>query len=289
MDLGLGTVQFGLAYGVAGRTAPVPPAEVRDILACAAERGVRVLDTAPAYGDIEAQLSALAHPHAFQVVSKIQPCPADLAGPALQDWARDQVERSVHRIGPGALRTLLFHRSDDLLAPQGPALWEACARVAGEHGIALGVSCYAPDTLQALQARWPVAVAQLPGNALDRRFTQLAASAQNPTEIHLRSVFLQGLLLMDESRACARQPAAAAALRRWHAWCRARGIAPLEAALGSVKASRWAHVCLVGADSLAQFQAIVDAWDRAAPLHAADLQESDLRVIDPRTWTQAAP
>lgn len=289
MELGLGTVQFGLAYGVAGRTTPVPQAEVGDILACAAERGVRVLDTAPAYGDIEERLSALAHPHAFRVVSKIPPCPAGLAVPAVQDWAREQVERSLQRIGTGTLRTLLFHRSDDLLAPQGPALWDACARVAGEHGIALGVSCYAPDTLQALQARWPVAVAQLPGNALDRRFTQLAASKPNPTEIHLRSVFLQGLLLMDEAQACARLPAAAAALRRWHAWCRAQGIAPLEAALGSVKASHGAHVCLVGADSLAQFQAILDAWDRAAPLHAAELQESDPRIIDPRTWTQPAP
>lgn len=289
MELGLGTVQFGLAYGVAGRTAPVPQAEVRDILACALEHGVHVLDTAPAYGDIEARLAALVPAGRFVVVSKIQPCPTGLAGPDLQAWARSEVSRSLQRLGPDALRALLFHRSDDLLAPQGPALWDACAGVARAHGIALGVSCYAPETSQALCARFPIEIAQLPGNVLDQRFAQMQTVAGGPVAVHLRSVFLQGLLLMDEAQACARLPVAANALRRWHAWCRAHGIAPLEAALGSVKASQGAAVCLVGADSLQQFQATVDAWERAQPLRADDLQEADLRVIDPRNWTQEAP
>lgn len=289
MELGLGTVQFGLAYGVVGRATPVPHSEVRDILACAAERGVRVLDTAPAYGDIEARLSALARPGVFRVVSKIQPRPPGLGGPALLAWARDEVSRSLCRIGPAALSALLFHRCDDLLEPEGGELWDACERVAAEHGVALGVSCYAPDTLQTLQARFPVKIAQLPGNAWDQRFAQYAPSANPAIDVHLRSVFLQGLLLMDEASARARLPIASNALRRWHAWCRSQGIAPLDAALGSVKASHAASVCLIGADSLRQFQATADAWDRAPPLCASDLRETDLRVIDPRTWSRTTP
>lgn len=286
MELGLGTVQFGLAYGVAGRSSPVPEREVRDILACAAERGVRLLDTAPAYGDVEARLSALMRPGTFQVVSKIQPMPPGLTPSALQAWAREEVARSLQRIGPAAVRALLFHRSDDLLAPQGEALWEACARAAGAHGIALGVSCYAPESLTLLQARFPIGIAQLPGNALDQRLAQRPPPA---AEVHLRSVFLQGLLLMDEDRARARLPAAANALRRWHAWCEVQGLAPLEAALGCVKANGAASVCLVGADSLRQFQATADAWDRATPRCEAALQETDPLIIDPRTWTRGTP
>ena len=59
MKLALGTVQFGLAYGITGRGAVVPEQEVREILVAAADQGVSVLDTAVAYGDIEPRLAGL--------------------------------------------------------------------------------------------------------------------------------------------------------------------------------------------------------------------------------------
>jgi aryl-alcohol dehydrogenase-like predicted oxidoreductase len=287
MELALGTVQFGLAYGVAGRGAPVPSGEVRAILARARALGVRWLDTAPAYGDIEERLTDLiGDHHEFSVVSKIPAAPAQLAPGAAAHWVTDTLNRSRDRLGH-ALTAILFHRAEDLLDPQGIERWQAASAFASAHGLDLGVSCYGPGSLTEVTTRFPVTLAQLPGNALDQRLCHTPPADMSQMAIHVRSAFLQGLLLMPESDACARVPAAAAVLERWHAWCRDHESPPLEAALGLVKALPGATHCVVGVDSLAQLEAIVAAWNEAPAIVAPELACDDVAVIDPRNWPSA--
>lgn len=84
--------------------------------------------------------------------------------------------------------------------------------------------------------------------------------------------------------ACARVPAAAVALARWHAWCWDHGREPIEVALGLVKALPGATHCVVGVDSLAQLEAIVAAWHAAPVIEAPELACNNLTAIDPRQW-----
>ncbi len=282
MELALGTVQFGLRYGVAGRATAVPEAEVRSILASAHALGVRVLDTAAAYGDIEARLAGLAGGHAFRIVSKLAPLPPGMTGADVGRWAAQAVARARERLGE-RLGALLFHRAEDLLDAQGERLWNACLQQVAGDGIALGVSCYAPATLAQVRERFPVALAQLPGNALDQRL-RAAPGAVAGVEIHLRSIFLQGLLLLPEAAAAARVPAAAAMLARWHAWCRERALEPLSAALGVAKGLPGVHQFVVGVDSLEHLEAIASAWRSAEPIKAPELAVDDDAVVDPRRW-----
>ncbi len=283
MELALGTVQFGMPYGIAGSGMAVPQAEAAAILACAAEAGVRWLDTASAYGDAEAGLRALMGRHAFQVVTKLRPAPADLQGAALAQWTRAELALSRERLGE-SLRAVMFHRAEDLLSPNGQLLWDTAAHFAQEAHCALGVSCYEPDTLAQVCGRYPLALAQLPGNALDQR----VALASAPVAVHLRSAFLQGLLLMSLEQASRRLPAAAGALARWHAWCAEHGLPPLSAALGIVKGLPGVTHCVVGAERLVQFEAVARAWQDAPVLHAPELAVDEGAVIDPRQW-QAEP
>lgn len=286
MELVLGTVQFGLRYGVAGRRAPVPEDEVRAILACAWEHGVRLLDTAAAYGDIEPRLVGLAEGRPFRVVTKLPALPAPLAEKDAAQWARANLEQSRARLG-GHLHAVLFHRAEDLLEQHAQALWTGCADWAGRHDALLGASAYGPHTLTALRHQFPLSVGQLPGNALDQRMSASPWAAD--MQIHVRSAFLQGLLLMDPHLAASRVPAAAPALARWHAWTQARGLTPLRAALGVVKGLPGATHCVVGVDGLAQFEAIATAWHDAAPLAAQELAIDELDAIDPRRWPSSQP
>ena len=285
MELALGTVQFGLAYGVAGRGTPVPPDEVRALLRRAHARGIRWLDTATAYGDIEERLAGLIDDaDEFRIVSKIPARPAGLGPAQAEEWAAAQFERSRRRNGP-ALAAMMFHRAEDLLEPGGEALWRAAADFGAREGVAVGVSCYDPSTLAAVAIRHPVAIAQLPGNAFDQRLNGSEALAiPKGIALHLRSAFLQGLLLMPEAEASARVPAASAALARWHVWCRERDLRPLIAALGLVKGHRRASHCVVGVDGMDQLEAIADAWEQATPLQAPELAQASPAVIDPRQW-----
>ncbi len=281
MELALGTVQFGLGYGIAGRNTPVPEAEVRNLLARAWQRGIRLLDTAAAYGDIEGRLSGLIGARGFRVVTKIPPLPVGLSSSQASAWATGALVLAHRHLGD-ALSTVMVHRADDLLGPNAQALWDACSAFAARHAVQLGVSCYDPETLHAVRARFPVEVAQLPGNALDQRLVSQPLPAD--VAVHVRSAFLQGLLLMDPAVAQVRLPVAAPALTRWHTWCEARQWSPLTAALGWVKGLPGISHCVVGVDDAPQLDAICTAWQAATPLRAPELAVADLAVIDPRLW-----
>jgi aryl-alcohol dehydrogenase-like predicted oxidoreductase len=285
VELALGTVQMGLAYGVAGRGEAVPAAEAEDILECAWENGIRVLDTAPVYGDIEERLVGLMRQRAFNVVSKIPPLPDGVDATRAGDFVRAAVERSRQRLG-SRLGTLLFHRATDLLGPTA-APFDA-ARDAAGTAVRIGVSCYSPREAVAVRERVPVEAVQLPGNALDQRLAQsgVAESLQG-VEVHLRSAFLQGLLLMPLDLALRRVPLAAAALARWQQYCRARALSPLAAALGAARQLPGVRYCVVGVDRVQQLEEICVAWRDSQSPDSAALACDDERVIDPRLWAAA--
>jgi aryl-alcohol dehydrogenase-like predicted oxidoreductase len=286
MELALGTVQFGTAYGVAGRGAPLCDREARAVLEAAARHGLRWLDTAAAYGDIEQRLAGLCGELPFGVVTKLPALPAEVATQAAPAFFVEALRRSRERLGE-RLRVVLFHRAEDLAGEQGEAIWRAVDLETRAAGVELGVSCYDLSTLRDLQKRWPVRAAQLPGNALDQALATLDVERAPPL-LQLRSAFLQGLLLMPEAHAVRRLPPSALALQHWHAWCRTHGLDRLEAALGVVKGFAAVGQCVVGVDGVEHLEQIATAWSRSAALRAPEIACADPAVIDPRRWKLAA-
>ncbi|WP_341970550.1 aldo/keto reductase [Roseateles sp. PN1] len=285
MELALGTVQFGLAYGAVGSGQTVAEAEVERILAAAWQQGVRTLDTAAAYGDIEARLARLCGTLGFRIISKIRPLSGLSQAQALAA-VQMSIEQSRQRLGE-RLNALLFHSAADLLAAGGPALWEQAEQQLKGSGIRLGVSCYGPEELLTLRQRQDIRIAQLPANALDQRLQQTLQGPQaellTGVELHVRSAFLQGLLLAPE-RGAQRVPAAAPFLQAWQKDCQAQDLSPTVAALGLVKALPQVHSCVVGVESLAQWQDIAGAWQHARPLHRPHLACDLPEAYDPRLW-----
>jgi aryl-alcohol dehydrogenase-like predicted oxidoreductase len=288
MELVLGTVQFGPRYGVSGRGEAVPEHEVEQILQRAADLRIRLLDTAAAYGDIEVRLARLIGDLPLRVVSKLPPLPSDIPTNGLAAWIHAEWRSRIERLGD-RLAAVLFHRVDDLLGPSADLLWSAIEawRVRSGDGVAFGASVYQVAELRALSSRFPIDIVQAPGNALDQGLMSLTA-AEAPSALHIRSAFLQGLLLMPRDAAIARVPASAGALARWHRWCLERALDPLVAALSVVQAIPGATHCVVGVDRLEQLESIAEAWARARPTVAPELATGDVAVIDPRTWKVVA-
>ena len=201
----LGTVQFGMPYGVANRTGQPEYAEVVRIVATAVEGGVRWFDTAAAYGSSEEvlgrALSELKLRDAVTVVTKIAPLSAeDVADPVL---ARSAIERSVERsrlqLGLERLPVVLFHREAD--AAHLEVLDELRGRGVVER---VGVSCDNPPggaLGRVVDGR--VAALQIPANLVDRRHLSsglLPQAASRGVLVLVRSAFLQGLLVMPEEQ-----------------------------------------------------------------------------------------
>ncbi|MCG2578881.1 aldo/keto reductase [Dechloromonas sp. XY25] len=292
MKLGLGTVQFGLDYGITN-TAGQPPLEaVRSILGHAIRHGVHTLDTAALYGDSESVLGqALPRPHPFSIVSKTLPLDTALSEQRAISVISAGIDRSLQRLGEPRLSGLLVHRPDDLLGPMGDALFEALNTLRSQGLVKkIGVSVYTPQEALTLLRRYPIEIVQLPLNPLDQRHLREGSVhelAHAGVEIHVRSAFLQGLLLAPSRPLPSGLEGLAPAMAAWQSLLATEQLTPLQASLAFLRGIPAVSVTVCGATSLTEWQEIVAAYDSAPALPTElfkKLPILDDKLIDPRFW-----
>jgi aryl-alcohol dehydrogenase-like predicted oxidoreductase len=271
--LALGTAQFGLAYGLNNQAGQPAPAAVAAILAAAQAAGLTLLDTASAYGNSEARLGELAGENpAFELITKVP------VGPAAA--VTQHLAESLARLRRTQLYGVMFHAFGPLQAE--PAAWSAlqAARAAGQVA-RIGVSLYHPHEAEWLLAQgWDVDLVQVPYNILDQRFAEVIPRlAARGVEVHVRSAFLQGLLLREPAALPAFFRPLAPKLTRLRALAAEAGV-PLPAALllfasGAPGVAR----AVIGVDSVANLHENLSA---AAYLAAAEnLRPALLEMAEP--------
>ena len=280
--LALGTVQFGIPYGVSNSGGQVPAALAERILATAAEAGIDTLDTASAYGDSEAVLGAIGVAR-WKVVTKLPPLPPGTSDPT--DWVMREVEASLQRLRVDRLAGLMLHRSGDLTGAAADSIHAAMIRLR-DQGIVgrIGYSIYAPAELDALFARYPADLVQAPLNVVDRRLDTsgwLRRLDEAGVEIHTRSAFLQGLLLM---RPEARPPAFARWNATFDAWDRAHQGQALATALGFALSHGQVDRVIVGVTSPDELAEIVAAARMSPQPVPASLSSDDEDLVNPARW-----
>jgi aryl-alcohol dehydrogenase-like predicted oxidoreductase len=285
MKLALGTVQFGLPYGVANATGQVERAAVAAVLKHARQAGINTLDTAIAYGESEQRLGE-AGVEGWRIVSKLPECPDTCTDAAV--WVNDQVRGSLSRLGVTRLAGVLLHRPDQLSGPQGKALWAALLKLK-QDGIVekIGFSIYEPGELDVLWPDFRPDLVQAPYNALDRRLATsgwLQRMNSEGVEVHIRSVFLQGLLLMGENDRPKKFARWSALWAAWDTWLHQQGLSALQGCLGFAMADPNISRIIVGVDNLHQLKEILSSADAVIPQLAGIPDTSDPDLINPSRW-----
>ncbi|MCE9943456.1 aldo/keto reductase [Aeromonas rivipollensis] len=278
MRLALGTVQFGLAYGISNSAGEVPDDELDTILALARQLGVDTLDTAQAYGNAESRLGS--RPTAdFRLVNKLAP---GIRPPEVNAC----VQSSLQRLGRTRLDGLLLHRSQDA----SPALFEALATLQQEGKVGkTGVSVYSPEELALwLEQGYPLELVQLPANLLDQRFLRsgwLDRLQDLGCEIHVRSLFLQGLLLMQPDLRPDHFHPFSEQLARLDGW--QPHSSPLHKALSLIPALPQVSRFVVGVCHAHELAAIASAYAHLHPCHGNELAAlacDEPALINPALW-----
>lgn len=196
----LGTVQFGLDYGIANNSGRPAYETVKDIVAAAFESGVNTLDTAASYGESEKVLGRaledLELREKVQVISKIPPISQqNLSESEAEKFIHDSVETSLERLGVQRLAAALFHREEDFKYIKFLQKLEAEGMIGGA-GVSLDSDVFCDAVVEA-----GIKFVQLPYNVLEHRFDRFLEQAQaQGTEVFARSIYLQGLLLMPEAK-----------------------------------------------------------------------------------------
>lgn len=291
MKFALGTVQFGLDYGVANTGGRVGPVAVGRILSAARALGIDMLDTAEAYGEAEEVLGEIGVAQ-FEVVGKLGRinCPPE----KLARHVEERVTASLRRLGLPRLYGLLLHTPQQLL--DEPELADPLARALEslrETGLAgkIGVSTYSPDQTLRLCELFPFDLVQLPLPPIDARWHRhgaLGALKARGIEIHVRSVFLQGLLLMapeDVPGWCAPW---AGLMRDWQGWVRSQGLSLVEGALASTAANPHVDRIVVGVLDEAQLREIAHAAQAVIGEMPERLMTTEEALLDPSRWNRTS-
>lgn len=199
MKLALGTVQFGLDYGISNHHGQVDKAQVADILVLAECLGIDTLDCAGAYGNSEQIIGELltSSPQQsnFNLVSKI---PALSRG---QSSIAEYFSQSLINLQTDTIDTLLFHHADNLLShPNRAEFFQQLQKLKKQQRVKrIGASLYSPAQLMSLSEQYAIDVAQVPLNIFDQRFIAdeiINLCAKKNIKLHVRSLFLQGLLFI---------------------------------------------------------------------------------------------
>lgn len=287
MKLALGGAQFGMTYGVANTDGKVSLREASHILHSAYESGVRVVDTAIAYGESEATLGQ-AGVTAWQVVSKLPEMPMNISGASeVNQWVEEHVMASLERLKVNALYGLLLHRPQQLLEEQGHYLYQALQTMKAKSWVhKIGVSIYQPDELPLLFASMHFDLVQAPLNIMDQRLLHSGWADRlhaMGVELHTRSAFLQGLLLMSEALRPVKFNAWHSVWAIWDDWLHASGLTPLEACLRFVYQVPSVSRVVIGVDNVAHLHEILQV--KEAPLPSLpQWGELDVKLMNPAQW-----
>jgi spore coat polysaccharide biosynthesis protein SpsF (cytidylyltransferase family)/aryl-alcohol dehydrogenase-like predicted oxidoreductase len=276
--LGLGTVQFGQAYGISNQRGQVPLEEARAIMSRAVRAGIGLIDTAANYGEAETVLSQLDTGGLRMVTKTVS---AAQGVDAVVARARQSVENL------GRVDLLLVHAAGDLAGPQGETLWQALRSLKQEGVVGgIGISVYTADDPVRLAERFRPDAMQLPFSLLDQRLLRdgsLKRLKELGVEIHARSLFLQGLLFLEKMPD--RLAHAAPMLAQVRARIEKAGSTHLAAALGFALSRPEIDVAVIGVAAATQLEEILSVLHEPPPqIDWAACALEDERILTPSLW-----
>ena len=295
MNYCLGTVQFGLNYGIQGNGQPQEE-QAFEMMSYAISKGIGILDTASAYGEAETVLGDFFRKYPemtsmVSVVSKLKPDAFSEADSA--DWgniAVEQAKESLERIGIDRFSAYLFHNAGYIFDEEAvKALYTV-----KEAGLAdrIGVSVYSPEEAMKALGYEQIEAIQIPYNLLDHRLDQcgfFSKAKEKGVTVFARSSLLQGILMMDPYDLPDRVSFARDYLLEFRRICDSYDTDPLKAAIGYVGSKDGIDYVVFGVDNIDQLEDYISLQESSLPPGMADEIEKTFahveeKLVNPVLW-----
>ncbi len=255
------------------------------ILHTAKSAGMDTLDTAISYGKSEQCLGKVGI-GGWRIITKLPKLPdacTDVSG-----WVNNQVNDSMLRLNVPNLTGLLLHQPNQLLGSKGKVVWKTLQKLK-EDGVIkkVGFSVYDPNELDVLWPLFQPDLVQAPFNILDRRLETsgwLQRMNEENVEVHVRSVFLQGLLLMNNSNRPKKFNRWSTVWNAWDAWLCEQNLTAQQACLGFVMKDARINRVIIGVDTLYQLEEILLSTETKINQFPQLLTKDNSDLINPYCW-----
>jgi aryl-alcohol dehydrogenase-like predicted oxidoreductase len=283
----LGTVQFGLDYGINNKNGQMSEQEVFDILDLSKSKGISYLDTAAAYGNSEERIGSYIAQKSdtfFKIITKFD----------LKKYQSpiDSLNESLSKLNVSCVDTIMFHNYDDFLKTTQYQL-EKLLEHKGIKFKKLGISVYTNEQIDEVCKTKIFQTIQMPFNALDNnniRGEAMRMMKTNGIEIHTRSVFLQGLFFMPLENIPAKLEPLTSYLSRMNQISSHYQVGKSALALHYNLSNQLISGVLMGVDSVKQLEqniALINAQIPQSAFDAIDeIQVKESSLLNPATWNQ---
>ncbi len=276
----LGTVQFGLNYGINNHSGQVKQEEADKILQWAKRSGINTLDTSSAYGTSECVLgkSLSENDLHFQIVSKYPQSDENVA----TVWASSMEKLQQKKLYGYLVHHFEFYQSH-------PQLWEGMKQLKAEGKVEkIGFSLYNTDQLQYLLDNGvEFDILQFPYNLFDRQFdVYLSPLKQCGVEVHTRSAFLQGLFFKDLDSLSWQLEPLKPYLSRIRSYCATHSITIEQCALSFVLQKNFIDGVLIGVDNVNQLQNNINVAIHTVEVNelAEQINVKETSLLNPSNW-----
>lgn len=284
--LGLGTAQLGMNYGVANETGKVNFLEAKKIFQLAKDHNINLIDTAITYGDSQKVIGEVETSN-FNIVSKLPCIPEKNLN--VDIWINNLIKEALNHLKVNSLYGLLLHQPKNLLGDVGKKLIDALYKIKSNGLVKkIGISVYDCSEIEQVIDLFEIDIVQAPLNIIDRRIETsgwLSKLSQAKIEVHTRSTFLQGLLLMPNHKIPSKFKKWKIMWDRWFYELKKHNLNAAEVCLSYPLSIAEIDRVIVGVDNFNQLNDLIKMSQYKPLKHDWSFMKSnDNLLINPNNW-----
>ena len=285
MKIALGTANFGQKYGLAGKIIKSDK-KIKKIIQFANNSKIKLIDTSNNYGSSETLLGNNNLKN-FKIITKLKISNDEKKSNDLENIVFNKVEESLFKLNIKKLYAILLHESNDLKSNKRHKLIKVLKKLKKRNLVSkIGISIYNPKELNFIWPFWKPDIVQCPFNILDRRIYEsgwLKKLKKNKTEIHVRSIFLQGLLLKNEKSMPRKFKKWKNIFKKWNNYCKKENISKIQGCINFIKSFKKISFVIIGFEDIKQVKNIISYFENDRKSYTT-IACNDIRLIDPRLW-----
>ena len=274
----IGSANFDKIYGAI--PAKINRIEIKKILDLAKKNNIYKIDSADGYLKNKSIFKHI--DKKFQFITKVSP---DYRWTSL-NYCQEKIENHFKKFHGNKIRTLLFHDIKILFSKKGMQIFKNLESLKKKYFKKIGVSIYDTECLNYLVHNYNFDVVQCPYNILDKRIVHsgwLDKLKDKKIETHIRSIFLQGLLVNKFASKKKYFNKWQAFFFEWFQSLEKNNISPIDYCLNDLLNYEFDQI-IIGINSYNHLEEIIKFKNIKNKNKVLNFKTNDLKLIDPRNW-----
>ena len=279
----IGSANVNKRYGLINNKININ--EFKKLLNFAVIKGIKTVDTSPQYSNSEKVIGSVKKN--FKIITKITRIPSKIKNIEIEKWITNQFLQSSKNLRLNKVYGLLLQNAEILLSKNSKFVFRALLNLKKKNKLQkIGISVYNFKTLEKIINKYHIDFVQVPYNIFDRRIENvrlIKKIKKKGIEIHVRSIFLQGLLTKRNIRIPKKLLSLKKGLESWKKWLEMNKLTTINACLNFVLRNKNVDKIVIGFNDLESFKQVINYKKSTINFRKLNIK-IDSKHLDPRKW-----